>query len=418
MNIGTGTKVNSGFTARNRLCGIEITDKEISQFVVALIMPLFAFAFNGEFKLKDMIRVIVHACSQMISIEQAAKRFKNAPKAPAIRFHLRKKLDIARIEKAANKILQGLARPILCGKCLEFAMDITYIPYHGKPRKDDAEIVRSKAKDGTTHFHAYATLYVILLGKRFTLALKYIKKGTSNLEIVSYFMDVIKSLGITIKKLYLDKGFCEVEVINHLLQRNTNAIIALPLKGKAIKANLKGRKTKIICYKMKSPKTKATATFNLALVCKYGKKKYNRKGARYFAYALIGSIPTIPKPRKVFSEYRKRFGIESSYRIMNRARARTSSRSPEIRLLYVAISLIIQNAWVYFNWSYMRERKQGVRKANEGMTFYEFLDSIIQGCKAFLGKVTSIVTCNIPKVDLVMRRRNSCCSGGAMIYKY
>jgi hypothetical protein len=70
----------------------------------------------------------------MISIEQAAKRFKNAPKAPAIRFHLRRKLEIARIEKAANKILQGLAKPILCGKCLEFAMDITFIPYHGKPK--------------------------------------------------------------------------------------------------------------------------------------------------------------------------------------------------------------------------------------------------------------------------------------------
>jgi putative transposase len=408
--------VNNSFENRNKLrTGIEISDKEISQFVVTLIMPLFVFAFNGEFKLKDMVRVIVHACSQMISIEQAAKRFKHAPKAPAIRFHLRNKLEIAWIEKAANKILQGLARPILCGKCLEFAMDITYIPYHGKPKKDDAEIVRSKAKDGTTHFHAYATLYVILLGKRFTLALKYVKKGTSNLEIISHFMDIIKSLDITVKKLYLDKGFCEVEVINYLKQRNIDAIIALPLKGKAIKANLKGRKSKIICYTMKSPKTKATATFDLSLVCKYSKKKYNRKGARYFAYALIG---TIPKPKKVFSEYRKRFGIESSYRIMNRARARTSSRSPEIRLLYVAISLIIQNAWVYFNWSYMRERKQGVRKANEGMTFYEFLDSIIQGCKAFLGKVTFIVTCNIPKVDLVMRRRNSCCSRGVMIYKY
>ncbi len=54
MNIGTGTIVNSGFTTRNKLrTGIEISDKEISQFVVTLIMPLFAFAFNGEFKLKD-----------------------------------------------------------------------------------------------------------------------------------------------------------------------------------------------------------------------------------------------------------------------------------------------------------------------------------------------------------------------------
>ncbi len=408
--------MNNSFETRNKLrTGIEISDKEISQFVVTLITPLFAFAFNGEFKLKDMIRVIVHACSQMISIERATKRLKNAPKAPAIRFHLREKLDLAKIEKAANKILQGLARPILSGKCLEFAMDITFIPYHGKPKKYDDEVVRSKAKNGTTHFHAYATLYVIFCGKRFTLALKYIKKGTPNLEIVSYFVDIIQSLNITIKKLYLDKGFCEVEVINHLKQRNTNAIIALPLKGKAIKANLKGRKSKIMEYTMKSPKTNATATFNLALVCRYSKKKYNRKGVKYFAYALIG---TIPKPGRIFEEYRKRFGIESSYRIMNRSRARTSSRSPELRLLYVAISLIIQNAWVYFNWSYMRERKQGVQKTSDGITFYDFLDSIVQGCKAFLGKVTIIVTNNIPKVDLVMHRRNSCCLGGVMIYNY
>lgn len=408
--------MKNDFGNKNRLrSGRKISDKEICEFVVNMVMPLFSFVFNGEFSLKDMARVMVHACSQMISIEQAAKRFRNAPKAPAIRFHLREKLDIVRIENAANKILLGLAQLILSGKFLEFAMDLTYIPYHGKPKKDDAEIVRSKAKDGTTHFHAYATLYAIVLGKRFTIALKYIKKGTSNLEIVSFFMDVIQSLGVMVKKLYMDKGFCEVPVINYLKQRNTNAIIALPLKGNTIKANLKGRKSKIMSYTMKSSKTKETATFDLAMVCKYSKKKYNRTGAKYFAYALVG---TVPKPRKVFEEYRKRFGIETSYRIMNRSRARTSSRSPELRLLYVAISLIIQNAWVYFNWSYMRERKQGVRVASEGMTFYEFLDSIVQGCKAFLGKVTFVVTNNTPKVDLIMRRPHSCCSGGGTIYNY
>ncbi len=90
--------MNNSFKTRNRLrTRIEITDKEICQFVVNLVMPLFAFAFNGEFKLRDMVRVIVHACSQMISIEQASKRLKNAPKAPAIRFHLREKLNLVKV---------------------------------------------------------------------------------------------------------------------------------------------------------------------------------------------------------------------------------------------------------------------------------------------------------------------------------
>src|SRR5574342_448980 len=224
--------MNNSLENRNRLrSGTEISNKEICQFVVNLVMPLLAFTFNGEYSLKDIVRVIVHACSERISIEQAAKIFKKAPKAPAIRYHLREKLDIVQVERMANEILQKLARPILSGKCLEFAIDIHYIPYHGEPKKDENEIVRSKAKSGTTHFHAYATLYVIVLGKRFTLALNYIK------------------------------------------QRGVNAIIALPLKGMTVKSNLKGR-SKIINYTMKSPTTKQTATFDLAIVCKYSKNKY------------------------------------------------------------------------------------------------------------------------------------------------
>ncbi len=86
---------------------------------------------------------------------------------------------------------------------------------------------------------------MIALGKRFTLALKYILNA-SNLEIVNYFMDVIQSLNLEIKQLYLDKGFCEVEVINYLMERGINAIIALPLRGKTIKSYLKGRKSKIM----------------------------------------------------------------------------------------------------------------------------------------------------------------------------
>jgi hypothetical protein len=36
------------------------------------------------------------------------------------------------------------------------AIDLTLIPYHGQPQADPKEIYRSKAKDGTSHFHAYA----------------------------------------------------------------------------------------------------------------------------------------------------------------------------------------------------------------------------------------------------------------------
>ena len=54
--------------------------------------------------------------------------------------------------------------------------------------------------------------------------------------------------------------------------------------------------------------------------------------------------------------YRKRLGIETSYRQMNQARIRTCTRSPLQRLLFVAIALVLRNAWVWFHLTVLAKR--------------------------------------------------------------
>ena len=44
--------------------------------------------------------------------------------------------------------------------------------------------------------------------------------------------------------------------------------------------------------------------------------------------------------------YRQRFGIETSYRQMNQVRARTTSRNPVIRLLFVGLAFILFNLYI------------------------------------------------------------------------
>ena len=56
------------------------------------------------------------------------------------------------------------------------------------------------------------------------------------------------------------------------------------------------------------------------------------------------------KPRKVFQVYRKRFDIESSYRMKNRTKARTSSKDPKLRYLYSIVSMMVKNFWVMLKW--------------------------------------------------------------------
>jgi putative transposase len=101
------------------------------------------------------------------------------------------------------------------------------------------------------------------------------------------------------------------------------------------------------------------ATFQTNIVVKYSKGKYNRKGVKYFAYAVHDmDIPV----KRMFKEYRKRFGIESSHKLMNTARARTSSKKPVLRLLYVGLGFLLMNIWVYIQWTYLSIRRRGGRK--------------------------------------------------------
>ena len=385
-----------GNTKTKRFC-VSISDRQLSKWVVSLILPLFSFTGLDSSRVKGLARVVMLACAGKCTINQAVKKVKRCLTAGALRYHLRKGINVRTIEERVNTILQKIAMKILSVKWLEFAGDLVYLPYHGQHMKDENEIVRSKAKHGTTHFHAYATLYVIVLGKRFTLVVRYVKKDTPMVEILEFFRKTIYGLDLHIKTLYLDKAFCSVEVINYLKRRHIRAVIAVPQKGdkNGVKSLLRGRKSRIVRYLMTSGQGRAakTAEFDMAIVCKYAKNKYGRKGVAYFTYALL-NIKI--KTTECYQKYRKRFGIESSYRMMNATRARTSSRSPELRLIYVGVSLILQNAWVYLNWAYMRERKQGVRKPKEGLTLNSFLELIIQGLKTIMGKITSIIPHNYP----------------------
>ena len=107
---------------------------------------------------------------------------------------------------------------------------------------------------------------------------------------------------------------------------------------------------------MRSPKN-GSVSFEVWVVCKYSHGKYKRHGVKRFAYAVLGDV-TCPL-HQVYEEYRQRFGIESSYRLMNQVRARTASRDPALRLLFVSIAFILLNLWVYLKWMLGSPRQGG-----------------------------------------------------------
>jgi len=81
--------------------------------------------------------------------------------------------------------------------------------------------------------------------------------------------------------------------------------------------------------------------WGVAVVGRYFQGRWGKHGRE--RYAFVGHRFPFALGR-LFPKYRRRFGIETSHRILNQGRARTASRSAAFRLL-------LANLWVYLKWA-------------------------------------------------------------------
>jgi len=304
---------------------------------------------NTRITAEDIIAILGYASAHRISLDAACHELKEAPSANRLREVLVQALpDRTLLQRALNTLLRAQTpRFVKKGKRAYFiAIDLTLIPYHGEPYADENEIVRSQPKSGTTHFHGYATVSIVHDNLRYVVALRFVEKGESMQEIVAWLLNRLKSIGISIKRAYFDKGFCSVPVLKTLERRKIKYILPMPVRGKSggVRKLFEASASHKTTYTFKSPKH-GELKVSAVVVKKYSKGRYKRKGTRWFAYAVSG-LPKSVEPHQVFEMYRQRFGIETSYRQMNQVRARTTSRNPVIRLLFVGLAFILFNLYI------------------------------------------------------------------------
>ncbi|MHC5719568.1 MAG: hypothetical protein ACYTX0_47885, partial [Nostoc sp.] len=83
----------------------------------------------------------------------------------------------------------------------------------------------------------------------------------------------------------------------------------------------------------------------------------------------------------IHDDYRLRFGIESSYRMKNQCRIKTTIKNPTIRLLFVALAFLIINVWIYLVWHYISRFKRSTRQVFSDLftlkQMLEFLRQVI-----------------------------------------
>jgi putative transposase len=321
--------------------------------------------------------VLFYAAARITSLAAACAALRDAPSDTAVHDALLATLPaFAELSRRLNRALQGDLPKALRRRRQPLACDLTLIPYHGQPLHDDNEVYRGKAKSGTSHFHAYATAYVIKKGQRFTVALVSVRKGDALVDVLWDLLRRAARAGVRPRYLLLDKEFCSVEVIRYL-QAARHAWL-MPLVARGNKADHpKGPSGSRVFHGWKRggwsryTMTNAggkKATFAVCVKCRNlrGERgKRGKHGREALVYAFGGRLRP-SSPLWVKETYRSRFGIETSYRQMNQARIRTCTRDPLLRLLYVGVALILRNLWAWLHWEVLAHPHRGGRRLDLG----------------------------------------------------
>jgi len=351
-----------------------------------------------------LLHVLFFAASRISSVFAAARNLSNTPTQQAVFDALVATLpEFHELEKRLNAALVDGVPKALRRRPQTLAIDLTLIPYHGQPYRDPEEIYRSQPKSGTSHFHAYATCYVVRKGHRFTIALTPVRRGEKMEEVVRRLLRQARSEGVKCRLLLLDRGFYSVPVIRYLQAARCPFLMPVvhrapkPKNGKpasGTRAFAAWKKSGWATHTLKTPKATKygkTATVGICVSCGNYAGKWKRHGRRTFVYAYWGCHPG--STRWVRETYRKRFAIESTYRQMNEARIRTCTRNPLLRLFFFGLAMILRNVWVWFHLTTLCERRGGRLSVHlERLRFRDLLLHLQRVVEATLGITQAMPT--------------------------
>lgn len=315
-----------------------------------------------------LLAVLFAACARLTSLSAAASGLRQAPSPETVRKALR--ANTPPIQVLEDRINDALATPTPThlGRRQHVAIDLTLTPYHGTHHTHENELYRSQAKSGTTHFHAYATAYLIRHGQRVTLALSFVRQGEDSAEVVKRLLQTVRKVGVRPSLVLLDRGFFSVSVIRYFQAARTPFLMPVPLRGRK-KDHAKGPGgTRVFEYWPRSGRGQhtlrhtsgKTATVGIVVHCRNRSGRRGKHGRERLVYAYWGWEP--PSATQVSQLYRCRFGIETSYRQMNQCRARTCTRDPAIRLFLVGVALVLRNVWVWLHWEVLSGSRRGRRE--------------------------------------------------------
>ena len=238
----------------------------------------------------------------------------------------------------------------------DIAIDLHYVPFYGD-RKTPG-ILGGQKKQGTSYFYAYATAVLIHRRRRYTVGLMSLPRNGKPHEVVAALLAQVQSRGLRVRGVALDSGFDSGETLLLLQEQRLSYVVPLRRKGR-------GNNRRNACFALPAGTitTVQWVTEDSRRPVKTQAVVVRRRAeSEVGVYAFGGwgeqaAVSVLRRSRQAQRAYRRRFGIETSYRQMNECKAKTTKKDGVWRLLLVGLALLLRQAWVWLTWQLARSRR-------------------------------------------------------------
>lgn len=266
------------------------------------------------------------------------------PLAKALLYHLRT-MDADAVEPQFDRVQQDLfqqaAADRLFTRPVDVAIDIHDWLFYGDDETN--YVLTTKRHKGTNLAFRFATICVVVDGIRFCLDWQILPANDwrSKRQVVRSLVTVARKQ-IAIERAFLDRGFYQAGVIKTLNELQLDYLVRAP------------------SHAGPDDRTSESAVVDDEYEVRQREQPYLRASVTYVAvppdddddewFAFVTNMGVSQETASAHAlAFRRRWGIETSYRKLTEFLPRTSSPTFSVRLFYFSIATVLYNLWVLAN---------------------------------------------------------------------
>lgn len=275
---------------------------------------------------EEFAKLLAEASSRNTYIETISN------KADSLHYHIAKGYVEYSNEEFYNLVEKKIKKLHL--GAVDIIVDITSEDFYGK--STGLYLHNWTGEEGVQAKYHFLVAGILFRNKIYPFYVAILRIGAFKAESLGRICDLCSKLNLKVKLMKLDRGFYAGEVIDELELKGMNYLI-FAKKSDLFKCMLEAtNKSVIVKHEINYKKDKSShkAETSIALV----------KNVNGYDWVFATNL-FLRDARKYVGLYRKRWNIETMFRVHDEARIKSKSVNPLVRLFYFMISMLLLFMW-------------------------------------------------------------------------